>query len=586
MRSTQMTLAVGPHFKGSGAGDPLSHRGRNLVSEGGNQAQLRVSSTAQWRAQRARSMPWTGRVFVLGLAIASPAIANDATDRAPLVSSSRADDATDRAPLVSSSRADDATDRAPLVSSSRADDGIDVTLPPGVSAHPYRILLTSAAVLGLGTAWYLVDDRNVLDWDKPSLKSRLTGSSWRYDNNYFGMNFVLHPLFGAATYAAARDSHASVASSFLVSLGTSMAWEFVIEYNERVSINDVLVTPIGGAALGEFAHKLGYYLSSAPSRRPSRSGLSWTLTPYTRIMELGCDDEPRRLHPVDSLGYASGLWHEFATDYGVSGLEREDGSSLVLHRFRASGVFRAFPGYLSPGSYSRWFHQADVSRLELLVDTSTKGTGFSIETDSTLVGYAYQNLSVNGEGHSHAVGIAVGYSYQSSLAKGEDERRAWVGLPGVATDFYWAGAGLSSTFELRAFPVFAGVSSPAFSRFLSDRDGVRSKTVLDREGYFYGWGFAGQARARQRFGILNNDVSLRAESVWSDEGLDRDQESVTEDTKASDVRASLSLRTWLDFGRSFVAGIEGSSTLRVSKAGPTNLRLRQNIAGVWLGSRF
>jgi hypothetical protein len=447
-------------------------------------------------------------------------------------------------------------------------------------------LLTSAAVLSLGTGWYLLDDRNVLDWDKPSLKSRLTGSSWRFDNNYFAMNFVLHPLFGATTYAAARDSHASVATSFLVSLGTSMAWEFIIEYNERVSINDVLVTPIGGVALGEFAHKLGYYLSSSASRSPSRIGLAWTFSPYTRLMEMGCDDEPRRAHPVDALGYASGLWHDFAADYGLSSLRREDGSSLLLNRFRAAGVFRAFPGYRSEGSYSRWFHQAEVSRLELLVEASTKGTGFTVETDTTLVGYAYQNLSASGAGSSHALGLAVGYSYQNSLAKGEDERRAWVGLPGVATDFYWAGSGLSSTFELRAFPVFAGVSSPAFGRFLSGRDGVRSKTVLDREGYFYGWGFAGQARAQQRFGVLNNDVSLRAESVWSEEGLDRDQESVTEDTKATDLRASLSLRTWIDFGRSFVAGIEGSSTLRVSKAGSTNLRLRQNIAGVWLGSRF
>jgi hypothetical protein len=464
--------------------------------------------------------------------------------------------------------------------------GTDVTLPPAVAAHPYRILLTSAAVLGLGTAWYLYDDRNVLDWDKPSLKSRLTGSSWRYDNNFFGMNYVLHPLFGAATYAAARDSHASVAASFLTSFATSMAWEFIIEFNERVSINDVLVTPIGGAALGEFAHKLGYYLSSSPHRSASRVGLAWTLTPYTRLMELGCDEEPRRKHAVDSLGYASRLWHDFAADYGLSQLRREDGSSLLLHRFRAAGTFRAFPGYLSPGQFSRWFHEADVSRLELVVDTSTKGTGFSVETVTTLLGYAYQDLSATGDGGSHSAGIAVGYAYQSSLAKGEDERRAWVGLPGVATDFYWSRAGLSSSLELRAYPVFAGVSSPAFSRFLAERDGIRSKTVLDREGYVYAWGFAGQARARQRFGRLNNDVSLRAESFWSDEGLDRNQETVTEDTKTRDLRASLAVRTWLDFGRSFVAGIEGSSTIRVSDAGSARLRLRQNSAGVWLGSRF
>jgi hypothetical protein len=462
----------------------------------------------------------------------------------------------------------------------------DWTLPPNTSAHFYQTLIASGVMLGLGTGWYLLDDRNVLDWDKPSLKSRLTGESWRFDNNRFGMNFVLHPLFGAGIYAFARDSHYSAPSSFLASFLTSMTWEFVVEYNERVSINDVIVTPLAGFPIGEFAHKVGYYLSNRGSRSAARTALGWTLSPVTRLAQLGCDHEPTPRHAKDALGNDSGLWHEFYTDYGVSGYRASGVTDGFVQRLRTGGNLVSLPSYRSPGRSSRAFWNAELSRLDLVIEAGSKHFGVDLSTDTTLAGFADRDLSPAGNGHSVVLGVAVGYKYKNSFAQSEDERMSWVGFPGVATDAYWSSRKLSSELSLRLYPVFGGASSPAFQRYRNTLGNRSSKTILENEGYFYGWGLVGQLQARQNFGGFHSEVSFLAELLASEEGLDRDQQNVEDDTKASDISASMALRNWFDLPHSFVAGIEMSARVRESRAGDIRQRLSRRNLGLWLGTRF
>jgi hypothetical protein len=404
------------------------------------------------------------------------------------------------------------------------------------------------------------------------------------------MNFVLHPLFGSAVYAIARDSHHGVFGSFLASFLTSMGWEFVIEYNERVSINDVIVTPLAGVTIGEFAHKLGYYLANPTHPSHARKALSWVLSPNTQISELRCDGEPRRQFRTDSLGYSSGLWHDFALDYTFLRSHRSGEGNLLVHQIGMSGRLKSLRNYREPGQYSYWFSNADVSRLSLSLDTSTRATGVRLFTDTTIAGYAHQSLTEVGAGHAHSVGVALGYGYENSFARGMDDRRSWVGFPGAATDLFWSSGWASSEFELRAYPVFGGVSAVAFApyrdRVLAEHPKAQFKTILQREGYIYGWGFVGELAAHQRLGRLHSDVSLRAESLWSAEGYDREQAKVTNDTAVRDLQTRLSLRVWYPLVSSFVAGIESSNLWRDSRAANVRRVTRQQGLGLWIGARF
>src|SRR5690606_8505193 len=56
-----------------------------------------------------------------------------------------------------------------------------------------RAGLEELAMLAGGTIWYLIDERNVLDWDFDSVEQRFREEAYRFDNNHFPINFVAHP---------------------------------------------------------------------------------------------------------------------------------------------------------------------------------------------------------------------------------------------------------------------------------------------------------------------------------------------------------------------------------------------------------
>jgi len=97
--------------------------------------------------------------------------------------------------------------------------------------------LELVVALGGGTAWYWIDrERQVADWDYPSWKDRFTLESWRFDNNPFGINFIWHALSGAGFHEVSRENDLSLLASVGFGFATSMAWEYLLEFREKVSM--------------------------------------------------------------------------------------------------------------------------------------------------------------------------------------------------------------------------------------------------------------------------------------------------------------------------------------------------------------
>ncbi len=113
-----------------------------------------------------------------------------------------------------------------------------------------------AATLGLGAIWYWVQaDLNAQDWDYTLesmwRKKFLSTEGYRFDNNTMWLNSPGHPISGAFFYLFGRTSGFSSLESFLIGFAASALWEYVVEYREAVSINDMIFTPVGGFAIGE-----------------------------------------------------------------------------------------------------------------------------------------------------------------------------------------------------------------------------------------------------------------------------------------------------------------------------------------------
>jgi hypothetical protein len=88
--------------------------------------------------------------------------------------------------------------------------------------------------------------RGLDNWVRNVSRPELDKDSWE-------INYIGHPYFGATYYLRARERGFGGFSSFVYSALASAAYEFGVEaFFEKPSIQDLVVTPVGGALLGAF----------------------------------------------------------------------------------------------------------------------------------------------------------------------------------------------------------------------------------------------------------------------------------------------------------------------------------------------
>lgn len=96
------------------------------------------------------------------------------------------------------------------------------------------------------------EDRNLSNLGKKWWDNVSAGPVWDEDSHY--LNYIMHPYFGGVYYTAARHSGFNEWESFLYSATMStFFWEYGVEaFAEVPSIQDIIVTPLFGAAVGEW----------------------------------------------------------------------------------------------------------------------------------------------------------------------------------------------------------------------------------------------------------------------------------------------------------------------------------------------
>jgi hypothetical protein len=78
--------------------------------------------------------------------------------------------------------------------------------------------------------------------------------TWDKDDHY--INYILHPYWGAAYYVRARDRGYDGEEAFFYSFLMSSMFEFGVEaLFEQPSIQDLIVTPLGGLIAGEYFYR-------------------------------------------------------------------------------------------------------------------------------------------------------------------------------------------------------------------------------------------------------------------------------------------------------------------------------------------
>ena len=395
-----------------------------------------------------------------------------------------------------------------------------------------RPALEIGAGLAAASLWYFIDDRNVLDWDYPSAAERFNGEAWRFDNNTFALNYVWHPLAGSGMYVLARGNRLGVWPSFAYSLAGSTAWEYVIEFNEKVSINDMIVTPLAGLAIGEFFHKLALHVSDASPL------LGWT---------FGLSVKAHR--EIDGLGpVRQRMWNDLAFTYGFGVVEPAGGGKARgTQSVGFSGRFAALPGYGELGTIGHWFHQAEIASLDLEIDLGAGGPGVDWLAETLLTGYHFQDLAGRGglpSGGFATAALAVAYLYRNTEAFGFDDRQGLLLFPGLVSELGFQRGLFKASAGFRASPSFGGMSAPSYSLWRQQNPDGRTKTVLHREGYVFGWGVHTAAEAAIGLGGLELRGMASYGRLESIEGLDRSQERVDYDQHVIEAPLGYAVSVW------------------------------------------
>jgi hypothetical protein len=172
--------------------------------------------------------------------------------------------------------------------------GYDLTVHTGFSpAHRFVRALSELTLLtGVGVANYWINrDANMEDW---RYKYRWKDvwprfrDGWSYDSNAFRTNTIYHIYSGAIYYQIGRSNDYGILASTAWAFTGSLIWEYIGEWREQTSANDMFFTTLGGALAGEAFRQSSIYVEQCMPNSIYGTVISFLLDPM-RIINRALD---------------------------------------------------------------------------------------------------------------------------------------------------------------------------------------------------------------------------------------------------------------------------------------------------------
>jgi len=417
-------------------------------------------------------------------------------------------------------------------------------------AHPYlRTAVEEVFVIGAGTAWY---------WRHPAYSSwdlHFDWTDWHsklftmrevvFDNDLFSTNGLAHPIAGSLYYQIARGNGLSPLASLVAAFFTSTAWEYIAEWDEKPSTNDLIFTPAGGAVIGEATYRLGrMFAAGSPGMGNCLGALLFspvaTLneTPVCRTVRSG---------PFDDFGLPKLTWHRLAFDLGqayasfdggsvVTALDAGFAASIVDHRtYRRSGQGLSA---LSPGAWS------DIAWDTLINHEGLRG--LEIHADGVWWGRYYRDFAPGDagaprrtDGWGVMLGLGSTFDYDARLLPLEWDRVVTAGLAGPMVEYADRHGSLTTRATFAAQYGFSMVTSLAYPAAAASLEGQTIKTELADQGYYYAQSVTGAATLCLEDQPIALFLRARFGSFWSINRDDRYQGKITDDFSLHDTRLYL-----------------------------------------------
>jgi hypothetical protein len=346
--------------------------------------------------------------------------------------------------------------------------------------------------------------------------------------------------------------------SWMMSVAGSTWWEVIGEPKEVISINDQIMTGLGGFSVGEPWYQIGHFLCHQPSL--VLRGLSF-LNPVVKLNDwLDRKDPAAKEYPPPG-------WYEFSLFAGGRRIAA-DGAARADAYLGLRASLLALPEYARPGEIRRAVK--DTYYSEIALDYAVRG-GHAEETrffsKAVTWGRFTQKIDDRGDGYSLTLGLgsafelfkkrplAVYDAHPVPVKTGTEplhldeprnftDKLAILHVAGPVLDWTVFRRGLKLRTVVEAYGDFALVNSNAVNAYSLSHDVAGLKTIVYYYGYYYGFGGTLRAAARLDYRGLRVSGLVDLGAWGSADRLDRFQDEISNNAHLSDTR----VRTLLGAG--------------------------------------
>ena len=392
----------------------------------------------------------------------------------------------------------------------------DAPGPPSVrtddeSVHVGTLLWQAGIVFLIPTAWYWNTQSHqavdwTLDWNWSSWKAKLTFDKVRFDTNPIYVNAIRHPLAGVLDYHIARTSGLGMLGSTTVAFIAGVAWEYLVEYREDPSINDMIFNANGGVAIGEPLWQFGQLWRGGVLSFGDRARTA-AFSPFDAL-----DDT---LH-VPHRWHRPRAWRSIEATAGFDTRRFGDG----VHDERAFAVdldLVSDRNYLRPGARSGTSPPGTWSRLRWALRLSDRGRSTFLHSHTSF----YGRYAQDDHGNGRFLGLGTAFTYRKDMLMEEWDHLGIAHLLGPQVQLSRRTPSYQVRWDASAYADFALVTAhvfgpdPPFPRpppFLS---------ALQAEGYYDASGVSAFTRLRIDRGPWKLDAELDGHRWWQITGADR-----------------------------------------------------------------
>ncbi len=453
-----------------------------------------------------------------------------------------------------------------------------------------RAFFSNLALIAVSTAnyWFIQQETMQVDWDyEPTWadqKKRFLGfSAWRFDNNYFRVNWT-HAPAGAIYYTLARSNSLNLGQSLLYSLAVSSFWEYVSEFREVISINDQVFTPLGGFPIGENFFQISEML------RAKKGGwltdlLAWLINFPGRANNLIWGRNAKLLNPPRFAALDDQPGHGLRLAAGLLSGGEQSGRAFWLG---GGSRLVTIPGYLDEGHSEKWLSDDSMSFLEFNLALNRE---FSGSARVAYLGFLAQNIELDDSERRRGFAFYLGpwSGFELSLQKypALSDRLSAVHLIGPLADLVLYNGIFTLQVQLAASVHFSMIESLALDGYQLHNDLEGTKTPLHEHGYYFAYGPAFSSSLSFKWRGLEAGGSFHYLDFHSIQGLDRYREDISNDFPLRDRALSWRLQcSWQPSGLPFYAFVSWDRLSRRGWIAETSGHGRRDRLTAGLGHVF